>query len=166
MPSDGPRAPAFPAVARGTLLAYRLFDVADVIDLDRAQTLLGGSGERLRLAGERTGFLELPDRPLTLDLGDRSLDLGESGSRAARVHVRLFAHGVASVRYDVPLPPGCGAEALAALTRSFSTSDAVTTAARAEAGKRRPKPPRRLPMPLQRGFGRAARPQREDRPAQ
>ena len=104
----------FPRIEDATLLVYRQFDVADDIDLARAEALLHGAGARLRLAGERPGFLELPDRPLTLVQGPREVVLEDGVRLVAEAHVRLFAHGVASVRYEVALPSGTEPEAIAA----------------------------------------------------
>ena len=59
----------FPRIAEGAFVLYRLYDVAEEIDLARAEALLAGEAARLRLTGERKGFLDLPDRPLTIALG-------------------------------------------------------------------------------------------------
>ncbi len=123
----------FPRVEDGVLLLYRLFDVADDIDLARAERLLAGEGERLRLTGERTGFLDLPDRPLSVALGPRAVPLEGSGPVPAAAHVRLFAHGVASVRYEVPLPAPADAAAIAALVKAAADSAALERDARREA---------------------------------
>jgi hypothetical protein len=127
---DPPR--PFPRIADGTLLLYRLFDVAEDIDLARAEGLLAGVGARLRLAGERTGFLDLPDRPLTVDLGPREVRLEDGAVLRGTAAVRLFGLGVASARYEVPIPPGSGPAELAALVRAVSDSAAFEKAARAE----------------------------------
>jgi hypothetical protein len=117
----------------GTLLLYRLFDVADDIDLAAVERLLAGAGERLRLSGERPGFLDLPDPPLSVDLGPRDIDLGGAAPVRAAAAARLFAHGVVSVRYEVPLPAGNDAALLAGLVRGAADSAALERAARAEA---------------------------------
>ena len=124
---------AFPRVSRGTLLLYRLFDVAGDIDLDRAEEILAGAGERLRLRGERTGFLDLPERPLSADLGPRSLALEDGTVLEARAFVRLFGIGVASVRYEVDLPPGTGPADLARLVGAAADSGTLAGGARSEA---------------------------------
>jgi len=120
-------------IADGRLLVYRLFDVADGIDLARAEAVLRGEGERLRLTGERPGFLALADPPLALALGTREVALPDGTSRSAASHVRLFAHGVASVRHEFALPPGADAAATAALVRALSDHPALERSARADA---------------------------------
>jgi hypothetical protein len=122
----------FPPVADASLLVYRLFDVADDIDLARAEGLLRGEGARLHLTGERTGFLDLPDRPLTVALGERTLGLAGGRRLATQAHARLFAHGVASIRYELPLPPGADAESLAEVVSAVAGDPEVERAARRE----------------------------------
>jgi len=73
----------FPHISEGVLHVYRLFDVADDIDVARAETRLIGAGARLRLFGERAGFLELRDRPLALALRSKALEV-EGGVRRKR----------------------------------------------------------------------------------
>ncbi len=123
----------FPRVTDGTFLVYRLFDVAEDIDLAVAEGALSGTTERLRLAGERTGFLEMPERPLSVALGRRELLLENGTGLVGEAHVRLFAHGVASVRYEVPLSPGADAAALAAWVGAAADSAILERAARGEA---------------------------------
>jgi hypothetical protein len=122
----------FPPVADGTLVLYRLFDVADDIDLARAEALLAGAGARLRLAGERSGFLDLPDPPLSVPVGARRLPLPGLPEAGVPTHVRLFAHGVASVRYEAPIPRGADAAVLAALVHDAADNAAVVESARRE----------------------------------
>jgi hypothetical protein len=121
-----------PPVAEGTFLVYRLFEVGEDIDLARAESLLRGEGERLRLAPLRDGLLDLPDPPLTVPVGRRPFGGAGGPGAEAEVHVRLYAHGVASVRYEVPIPSGAGAPELAALVKGASEDAALVPAARAE----------------------------------
>lgn len=124
---------SFPRISDGTFLVYRLFDVAEDIDLDQAEAAVAGTAERLRLAGERTGFLELPERPLSVEMGARELLLEDGTRLVGTAHVRLFAHGVASVRYEVPLPVGADATLLAAWVGAAADSAILERAARGEA---------------------------------
>jgi hypothetical protein len=127
-----PRAP-FPRVADGAVLVYRLFEAADDIDLGRAQGALAGASERAALRSGRPGFVDWPDRPLTVALGPREVALEDGTTLSGTAHVRLFAHGVASVRYEWPLPSDADAAAISARVRAVSQSEALEKAARAEA---------------------------------
>jgi hypothetical protein len=125
--------PTFPAIKDGALLVYRQFDVAEDISLERAERLLHGAAEPLRLAGERRGFLDLPDRPLTVRLGPRTLPLEGGREVAVEAFVRVFSHGVLSARYEIPLPRGCDAVTAASWVRALSDSRLLEQAARADA---------------------------------
>ncbi|HVG94686.1 MAG TPA: hypothetical protein VND21_09575, partial [Planctomycetota bacterium] len=124
---------AFPRIADGTLLIYRLFDVADDIDLAQAEASTRGDSERLRLRGERAGYLDWPDRPLSIALGPRTIAFEDGTSLAVEAYVRLFAHGVASVRYEAPIPPSTGADGLAALVGRCADDPRIEAQARREA---------------------------------
>jgi len=92
-------------VADGAVLVYRLFDVADVIDLVAAEAV-AAPRSRLRLEGSQSGSaLELPRPPLDLQLGARDVPL-RSGPRRAQASAHVFDYGVVSVRYELPIPPG------------------------------------------------------------
>jgi hypothetical protein len=121
---------SLPLVAEGILLVYRLFEVGEDLDLARAETLLRGEGERLRLAPLRDGLLDLPDPPLTVPVGRRPFSAAAGAE--AEVRVRLYAHGVASVRYEVPIPAGAGAAELAAMVKGASEDAGLVPAAREE----------------------------------
>ncbi|MBI4601710.1 MAG: hypothetical protein HY721_07100 [Planctomycetes bacterium] len=134
MTSPLPPSPLQPPLRfrEATLLSYRLFDVADEIDLDRAQQLLAGAATRLKLTRERSEYLEIPRAPLTVHLGEREVR-GESG-RPYRVdaHARLFGFGTLSVRYELPLADGIDSEQAAALVKDFEGAKDVEISARAE----------------------------------
>jgi len=115
-----------------TLLLYRLFDVADDIDLDMAQELLAGEGTRLRLSRERSEYLEIPHAPLNVHLGPRQL-MGLSGTAfTANAHARLFNFGVLSIRYELSLPSGADSVLSASLIHEFEGSKEIEPQARAE----------------------------------
>jgi hypothetical protein len=95
-----------PRIADGAVLVYRLFDVADAVDLGRAEAVVSAPAARLRLESAQSGSaLELPRPPLHLALGAREVTLASRPLQvAASAHV--FDYGVVSVRYDFPIPPG------------------------------------------------------------
>src|SRR5262245_10125297 len=118
-----------------TLLLYRLFDVADESDLDRAQELVAGEATRLKLSRERSEYLEIPRAPLTVHLGPRQLSGASGRTFTADAHARLFNFGVLSIRYELPLPPGADSVLAASLIREFEGSREIEPQARAETGK-------------------------------
>jgi len=120
-------------VAEGEVLVYRLFDVADAIDLARAAPLVGHA----RLAMERAGSgtaLEFPRAPLLVTLGEREVPL-PGGARRAVASAHVFDYGVVSLRYRLPIPPGTSLEALVPLLETLleGPTGALDAAARADA---------------------------------
>ncbi len=122
-------------VADGTIRIYRLFDVADAVDLGRAQALAGASTSRVRLEGSRThSAIEIPRPPLRLALGPRVLPLA-SGERPCTARANLLDYGVAGVLYELPIPAGTPLEALLPLSEELldKPTPSLDAAARREA---------------------------------
>jgi hypothetical protein len=95
-----------PRVADGAVLVYRLFDVADAVDLARAEAAVAAPTSRLKLEGAQSGSaLEFPRPPLHLRLGPRDVPLS-SGTRRATASAHVFDYGVVSIRYELPIAPG------------------------------------------------------------
>src|SRR5574341_1497538 len=106
-------------VADGTIRVYRLFDVADAIDLGRAEALAGAPTSRVRLEGSRThSAIEIPRPPLRLALGPRALPLA-SGDQPCSARANLLDYGVASVLYELPIAPGTPLRALLPLAEEL-----------------------------------------------
>lgn len=100
MPAPGPR------VADGQIFIYRLFDVADSIDLSLAERMAAAPKSRLALDGEGTGTaFEFPRPPLHLVLGRRELRIGGE-AYDAELTTHLIDTGVASILYKIAIPPG------------------------------------------------------------
>ncbi len=100
------RAQGGPKIADGDVLVYRLFDVADAVDLAAAEAAAVAPKARLRLEGAQSASaLEFPRPPLHLALGPRDLPL-RSGPRRAEASAHLYDYGVLSVRYRLPIAPG------------------------------------------------------------
>ena len=124
-------------VADGTIRVYRLFDVADAIDLGRAEALAGAPTSRVRLEGSRThSAIEIPRPPLRLALGPRALPLA-SGERSCQARANLLDYGVASVLYELPIPAGTPLEALVPLSEELldKPTPALDSAARRDAAE-------------------------------
>jgi hypothetical protein len=108
-----------------TCIVYRLFDVADEIDLDLAETLLAGAARRLKLSRERSEYLEIPRAPLSVELGRREV-AGQSGRIfQCTAHARLFGFGAVSVRYEIPPISTIDAASLAGLVRELEEADDI-----------------------------------------
>jgi hypothetical protein len=121
-------------VAEGTIRVYRLFDVADAIDLPRAEALLAAPASRLKLGGSRSSAVEIPRPPLHVVLGRRELPLA-AAPRPAEASAHLIDYGVVSVVYKLPVAPGTDLADLIPLTEELVSepTPALDAAARGEA---------------------------------
>src|SRR5215208_6221094 len=106
-------------VAEGAVHVYRLFDVADAVDLPAAERALAQPRSRLRLAGQQSGTaLEIPRPPLHVHLGRRALAL-PGGSQEVDAYARVFDYGVVSVHYRLPIAAGTTLDALVPLAEAL-----------------------------------------------
>ncbi len=106
-------------VEDGAVHVYRIFDVADGVDLARAEALATAPKSRLRLEGaQSSAALEISHPPLHLALGARTLPLA-SGERFAEASARVFDYGAMSILYKLPIAPGTPLADLATLTEEL-----------------------------------------------
>ncbi len=95
-----------PAVERGTILAYRVFDAGEEIALDVAEKLIPAA-KRLEIGGPLVEGLVIAVRPLEIDLGICELTLpGVNRKTRARASARVFDFGALSILYEIPIEPG------------------------------------------------------------
>lgn len=122
-------------VADGDVLVYRLFDVADAIDLSEAEQLVTAPASRLQLssAGSSTA-IELPRPPLALTLGQRTIPL-RGGPRDVVASARVFDYGVVSITYRLGIESGTPLRDLVPLAEELfvKPAPALEAAARREA---------------------------------
>jgi hypothetical protein len=88
-----------PRVSAGAITALRLFDVANAIDLVRAQSLWSAqarTGARTRLTGTPPKAVSFGEPPLGLELPPVTLNLN-GRAQAAGVSARLYAFGVVTL---------------------------------------------------------------------
>ena len=94
-------APALQVVS-GSVVVMRLFDIAYVIDLARAESLWAGRKTRGRLSATLPKAVSFGVAPLTVSLDPVALTLRD-GLCAAEVTARLFDFGVVSLAMRVPV---------------------------------------------------------------
>ncbi len=103
---DQPEAVEPLGVLDGAVIAYRLYDIADTIDLARAQALWAGqSGTQ----GSRGRFISAPVKavafgvpPVILQLDEVAVEL-PAGTFAASATARIYDFGVASLALRIPV---------------------------------------------------------------
>ena len=124
-----------PRIADGAVYVYRLFDVADAVDLAKAEVLVSAPKSRLRLEGAQSGSaLEFPRPPLHLWLGPREVPL-TSGARGGEASAHVYDYGVVSIRYRLPIPSGASLADLVPLAEELfvEPTPALDAEARREA---------------------------------
>ena len=87
-------------VLGGSVVVMRLFDIADSIDLTRAEQLWAGRSVRVRLSATPPKAMNFGVAPLTVSLDPATLALPD-GAYEAAVTARLFDFGVVSLAMRV-----------------------------------------------------------------
>ena len=105
-------------------LCYRIYDIADEIDLEKARRVLAQDARRLKLSRENSQYIQLPNPPVAYELGRRVLAL-RGGPVTVDATARLFDHGAASIILAVPIPEGTTFEQLAVLADELYDSQAL-----------------------------------------
>ncbi len=103
-------------VERGRIIVYRIFDIADEIDLLEAEELVKTTHGSSRLAIARsTGHaLVVRNAPITLTLATDSVRLG-SENVMAEMFARIWDYGVISMQFHLPIRAGTSWEELVRL---------------------------------------------------
>jgi len=86
---------------KASVFCYRIFDIANEIDLEGARALITEDARRLKFTREGSEYLHLPNPPLAVELGRRTLTL-RGGACPVEAIARLFDHGAASILLKVP----------------------------------------------------------------
>lgn len=94
-------------IAKGTILVYRVLDIADEIDLPAAERRLRAhrTPSRMRLARSTGQALIIANAPVHLSLGKSTVRVGER-QVTAETSAKLWDYGVLSIQFQVPIPPG------------------------------------------------------------
>jgi hypothetical protein len=124
-------------VADGAVYVYRLFDVADAVDLAAAERLVAAPTSRLALQGALSASaLEFPRPPLQLAIGPREVPLPPelAGARRALASANVYDFGVVSILYELPIAPGTALGDLVPLAEELlEPTPEIDLAARREA---------------------------------
>jgi hypothetical protein len=113
------------SITRGSILIYRVFDIAEEIDLHEVDRLLmPESGEsRLRLTRNVRSAVVVRHAPVRLNLGEVTLQFKDQSFRAETV-ATIWDYGVCSVAFQVRVLQGTSWERLIQLS-ALVNSDAV-----------------------------------------
>ena len=95
-----------PAITRGSILAYRVYDAGEEIALDEAEKLLPGV-KRVEWTGTLAEGFVLAVRPLEIALAACELVVpGIEKPIRALCTAHIFDFGAVSVQYEIPIEPG------------------------------------------------------------
>jgi hypothetical protein len=119
-------------VQDGRILAYRVLDVADEIDLVSAQTLARTSASRRgALTGEGARSLVIASPPLEVALDPPvTTVLLSRCSLKVEVSAHVFAYGAVSILFELPIPEGSDLASLAPLCDEIYDSPELDRVAR------------------------------------
>jgi hypothetical protein len=121
-------------IQKGSVLVYRIFDIAEEIDLGRARTLLqnikGPNSFRVPRFIDRG--LVVKTQPLAFELGQMDVSL-EGGSFRMNVIGKVRDFGVLSLVYEIPLPPGISWDELVALAADLEEGSEIDHIAQEQA---------------------------------
>ena len=114
-------------VKKARLLCYRIYDIADEIDLGQVERIGRRQASRTRLVSQRSRALLLPNPPVAFELERQELTL-KSGSMVVEARARLFDSGAASVMLSIPVPVGTSLDGLVPLAAEVQESEAIEAA--------------------------------------
>ncbi|MDQ3282595.1 MAG: hypothetical protein M3Q69_14435 [Acidobacteriota bacterium] len=114
-------------IERGSVFVYRMFDVAEAIDLKGLEA--NARASRLRIARPGGQALIIKNAPLSIALGEHDVALGERTHRCD-VQARLWDYGVISVQYRVPIAAGTTWTELVGIAAAIETTHVFEEAAK------------------------------------
>src|SRR5438105_1413261 len=94
-------------IGAGRIIVYRVFDVAEEVDLAAVERLLKTTqgASRLSIARSTGHALVFRNAPLTLKLQTADVRLGQQ-RRPAEVFARVWDYGVISIQFHLPIASG------------------------------------------------------------
>jgi hypothetical protein len=109
------------SVAAGQLFIYRVFDVAQEIDLPAVETALrsGPAGARVRIAPGKPQSLIVRNAPIRLALGETELPLPLEKPVKAETTATVWDYGAISVRFQIDIS-GLSQASLSALSERLT----------------------------------------------
>lgn len=117
------------SINQGKIILYRLFDVADEIDLSHIEAHITEGTKRMQLSGGPSmKALEMPNPPVSFELAGFAAALFDR-EVSVQVVARAFDFGVISVSFSISIPAGVSLQDLEAVTRVLDTDRAIDSRA-------------------------------------
>ncbi len=123
-----------PRIKKGSVLVYRIFDVAEEIWLDKAEASLQDlrGRETFKVPKFIDRGLIVKSRPVAFGVGDVKLDL-PCGTFQASVLGKLRDYGVLSLVYQIPIPSGMSWSELVGLAADLEEGSEIDQIAQRQA---------------------------------
>ena len=113
------------AIRQGRIIIYRLFDVADEIDLSLVEEKVKQGAKRMRISRHHfMKALEFTDPPVSFELPGFSLRLFDRDI-TVQIIAKAFDFGVISLSFNVPLPEGTTFSDLERVAQSLDTDETI-----------------------------------------
>ena len=118
-------------VQKGSILIYRLFDVAEEINLSKVEELLKSesNGSRLKFTRSPRQAVIMRNAPVTLSLGESDLSLNDQ-SQKVEAFAKIWDYGVISIQFQVPIPTDMAWEDLINISAKIEQDSLIDEAAR------------------------------------
>ena len=118
-------------IQKGMILIYRVFDIAEEIELTEVERILSqASGpERLRLARSPRQTMVMRNAPVTLNLGETQLEIMAESIRS-ETFAKVWDYGTVSIVFQLPIAAGTTWTELIQKASSIENQNDIDTIAR------------------------------------
>ncbi len=122
------------SIQKGSILIYRVFDVAEEVNLSRVEDLLkteSGKG-RLQLTRTPRQLVIMRNAPVTFSLGESELNFLDRSVKSETL-AKVWDYGVLSIQFQVPIAPGTSWEQLIDMSAKLEQDMLIDELARVRA---------------------------------
>ena len=121
-------------IQKGSILVYRVFDVAEEINLSKVESLLKSeiAGDRLKLASLPRQRVIMRNAPLMLNLGECEIDFLQQSTKV-EVFAKIWDYGVLTLLYQIPIRAGLEMTQLVDLAAKLDQDTVIDDLARVRA---------------------------------
>ena len=121
-------------IQKGSILIYRVFDIAEEINLHRVEELLSSPNQgtvrsRLKFTLTPRQTIIMRNAPVTLGLGESEL-MFQNETVKADVFVKIWDYGVVSIMFQIPIAAGTTWESLINISAQLEQDTLIDEAAR------------------------------------
>lgn len=118
-------------IGRGAVLVYRVFDIAEEVDLKQVEQLLktDSGRDRLKLARWPRHVVVMRNAPVTFSMGESEISLQGKIVRA-ETFAKIWDYGVLSIQFQLTIPAEMNWEELIQLSAALEAETSVDSVAR------------------------------------